>query len=141
MRRNTSARTVHGDHCLRGHQPLRLTGRQQVAADIAVECHDLTAGAKVNLKARLAWPSLASLMASRPASETSQMLSNEKLAGFGSPGICDLLLPWIVVVSIKSKSPPDDVMLVAVVIEVPKVILLAVPLLNVSNSVVSTPPG
>jgi hypothetical protein len=45
----------------------------------------------------------------------------------GKPGTCVLMLSWIVVVSMKSKSPPEALIEVSVASEVPKVIFCAVP--------------
>ena len=50
-----------------------------------------------------------------------------------------MTLSWMVVVSMKSKPPPLELIEAAVVIDVPKVIASAVPLLKVSKALVSTP--
>ena len=76
----------------------------------------------VNWNARLAWLSLADHGASNPASETSQMWSMVNVVASGRPGICALALPWMVVASMNSKFPPDEVIFVAVVMLAPKVI-------------------
>ena len=66
--------------------------------------------ANVKRTARFACESEADFNAISPASDTSQMFSKLKVAGLAMPGICFLTLSWMVVTSMKSKSPPEALM-------------------------------